>query len=203
MGTVRESMKVLKCQEVYCLAWSSGLPAGCGAEGRQDARQEEPGHRSLCSGPEGHPWHYLRQCRYLSVTTILQLSLTHDSPALVIGWLVLKSQQPNISSSESASSIRSVQAATAAKPFERAGLDSAELISELRAAHASDDTKLGVDVVLGKAGDMSQLGIFECYRVRPVFHGCMPASCACMPSSLHANASVSQAGLAGLMVFAA
>ena len=50
----------------------------------------------------------------------------------------------------------------------RAGLDSAELISELRAAHASDDTKLGVDVVLGKAGDMSELGIFECYRVRTV-----------------------------------
>ena len=48
-----------------------------------------------------------------------------------------------------------------------AGLDSAELISQLRAAHAGPDTKMGVDVVLGKAGDMSQLGIFECYRVSP------------------------------------
>lgn len=46
-----------------------------------------------------------------------------------------------------------------------AGLDSAELISQLRAAHAEDSTRMGVDVVLGKAGDMSDLGIYECYRV--------------------------------------
>ena len=46
-----------------------------------------------------------------------------------------------------------------------AGLDSAELISQLRAAHAEEDTRMGVDVVLGKAGDMSELGIYECYRV--------------------------------------
>ena len=46
-------------------------------------------------------------------------------------------------------------------------MDSAELITELRAAHAADDTKMGVDVVLGKAGDMSELGIFECFRVSP------------------------------------
>ena len=45
------------------------------------------------------------------------------------------------------------------------GLDSAELITELRAAHAEEDTRMGVDVVLGKAGDMSELGIFECFRV--------------------------------------
>lgn len=45
------------------------------------------------------------------------------------------------------------------------GLDSAELISQLRAAHAEEDTRMGVDVVLGKAGDMSELGIYECYRV--------------------------------------
>lgn len=46
-----------------------------------------------------------------------------------------------------------------------AGLDSAELISQLRAAHAEDDTRMGVDVVLGKAGDMADLGIYECFRV--------------------------------------
>jgi hypothetical protein len=46
-----------------------------------------------------------------------------------------------------------------------AGLDSAELISQLRAAHAEDNTRMGVDVVLGKAGDMADLGIYECYRV--------------------------------------
>lgn len=47
-----------------------------------------------------------------------------------------------------------------------AGLDSAELISQLRAAHAEDNTRMGVDVVLGKAGDMADLGIYECFRVR-------------------------------------
>ena len=56
--------------------------------------------------------------------------------------------------------IASVQAAQV-----RAGLDSAELISQLRAAHAEQDTRMGVDVVLGKAGDMAELGIYECYRV--------------------------------------
>lgn len=39
------------------------------------------------------------------------------------------------------------------------------MITELRAAHAEEDTRMGVDVVLGKAGDMSELGIFECFRV--------------------------------------
>ena len=50
-----------------------------------------------------------------------------------------------------------------------AGLDSAELISQLRAAHAEDNTRMGVDVVLGKAGDMADLGIYECFRVRIAF----------------------------------
>ncbi|KAA6422534.1 MAG: T-complex 1 subunit beta-like [Trebouxia sp. A1-2] len=49
---------------------------------------------------------------------------------------------------------------------DNAGLDSAELISQLRAAHAEDDTRMGVDVVLGKAGDMADLGIYECFRVK-------------------------------------
>lgn len=31
---------------------------------------------------------------------------------------------------------------------------------------------MGVDVVLGKAGDMSELGIYECYRVGPLLIVC-------------------------------
>lgn len=47
------------------------------------------------------------------------------------------------------------------------GLDSAELVSQMRAAHAaSDDTRVGVDVVLGMAGDMKELGIYEAFKVR-------------------------------------
>ena len=48
-----------------------------------------------------------------------------------------------------------------------AGLDSADLISQLRASHAHDaQSRLGVDVLSGGAGDMSQLGIFESFKVR-------------------------------------
>jgi len=47
------------------------------------------------------------------------------------------------------------------------GLDSAELISQLRAAHAADGaTASGVDVITGGVGDMGKLGIFESFRVR-------------------------------------
>ncbi|KAL6748933.1 T-complex protein 1 beta subunit [Haematococcus lacustris] len=50
---------------------------------------------------------------------------------------------------------------------DNAGLDSAEIVSNLRAAHASDPaTRMGVDVVLGEAGDMEQLGIYEAFRVK-------------------------------------
>ena len=48
------------------------------------------------------------------------------------------------------------------------GLDSAELISQLRAAHAADSaTSSGVDVITGGVGDMGKLGIYESFRVRP------------------------------------
>ena len=48
-----------------------------------------------------------------------------------------------------------------------AGLDSADLISQLRASHAHDaHSRLGVDVLSGGAGDMSKLGIFESFKVR-------------------------------------
>ena len=48
----------------------------------------------------------------------------------------------------------------------RAGLDSAELVSQMRAAHASEaDTRAGVDVVRGMTGDMQELGIYEAFKV--------------------------------------
>lgn len=46
------------------------------------------------------------------------------------------------------------------------GLDSAELVSQLRAAHAEGgDSRAGVDVLAGRMGDMSDLGIFEAFKV--------------------------------------
>lgn len=49
-----------------------------------------------------------------------------------------------------------------------AGLDSADLISQLRASHAHDpQSRLGVDVLSGGAGDMDRLGIFEAFKVGP------------------------------------
>ena len=50
-------------------------------------------------------------------------------------------------------------------------------MSQLRAAHAEEDTKMGVDVVLGQAGDMSKLGIYESFRVGSFGVGCIPAWC--------------------------
>ncbi len=48
-----------------------------------------------------------------------------------------------------------------------AGLDSAELVSQMRAAHASDEhTRAGVDVVRGVTGDMQELGIYEAFKAR-------------------------------------
>ena len=51
-------------------------------------------------------------------------------------------------------------------PTLAAGLDSADLVSQLRAAHAHDPaSRLGVDVLSGGAGDMDKLGIFESFKV--------------------------------------
>uniref|UniRef100_A0A7S0R0V6 CCT-beta n=1 Tax=Chlamydomonas leiostraca TaxID=1034604 RepID=A0A7S0R0V6_9CHLO len=50
---------------------------------------------------------------------------------------------------------------------DNAGLDSAEMVANLRAAHAADaNTRQGVDVVTGGAGDMGALGIYEAFRVK-------------------------------------
>jgi len=50
---------------------------------------------------------------------------------------------------------------------DNAGLDSAEIVANLRAAHGSDDnTRMGIDVLAGEPGDMAALGISEAFRVK-------------------------------------
>mmetsp|Transcript_6021 Transcript_6021/g.20590 ORF Transcript_6021/g.20590 Transcript_6021/m.20590 type:complete len:574 (+) Transcript_6021:395-2116(+) len=49
---------------------------------------------------------------------------------------------------------------------DNAGLDSADLVSSLRAAHADPTSRAGVDVITGAVGDMKALGINECFRVK-------------------------------------
>ncbi|CAL8465995.1 g5531 [Coccomyxa elongata] len=50
---------------------------------------------------------------------------------------------------------------------DNAGLDSADLISQLRASHAHDAaSRQGVDVLSGGMGDMNKLGIFESFKVK-------------------------------------
>ena len=49
---------------------------------------------------------------------------------------------------------------------ENAGLDSSEIVSQLRASHGRGDHKMGVDILTGETGDMEQCGITECFRVK-------------------------------------
>ena len=50
---------------------------------------------------------------------------------------------------------------------DNAGLDSSEIVANLRAAHGADpNSRMGVDVIKGEAGDMSKLGIYEAFRVK-------------------------------------
>ena len=50
---------------------------------------------------------------------------------------------------------------------DNAGLDSADLVSQLRAAHAVDDRcPMGIDVLTGAIGDMGVTGITEAFKVR-------------------------------------
>ena len=51
---------------------------------------------------------------------------------------------------------------------DNAGYDSSELISQLRAAHATDNHLAGLDMNKGTIGDMAELGITESYQVK--FH---------------------------------
>lgn len=47
---------------------------------------------------------------------------------------------------------------------DNAGLDSSDLVTKLRAAHASGDKTAGLDVLKGEVGDMLALGIRESYK---------------------------------------
>ena len=49
---------------------------------------------------------------------------------------------------------------------DNAGLDSAEMVAQLRAQHADTSTHAGVDVLTGGVGDMGELGIYESFRVK-------------------------------------
>ncbi|GAX81821.1 hypothetical protein CEUSTIGMA_g9249.t1 [Chlamydomonas eustigma] len=50
---------------------------------------------------------------------------------------------------------------------DNAGLDSSEIVSNLRAAHGADpNSRMGIDVVKGEAGDVAELGIYEAFRVK-------------------------------------
>ncbi|KMZ58011.1 T-complex protein 1 subunit beta [Zostera marina] len=49
---------------------------------------------------------------------------------------------------------------------DNAGLDSAELISQLRAEHHKEKTTSGIDVITGGVGDMEKLGICESFKVK-------------------------------------
>ncbi|KAG9445271.1 hypothetical protein H6P81_016611 [Aristolochia fimbriata] len=49
---------------------------------------------------------------------------------------------------------------------DNAGLDSAELISQLRAEHHKEQTNAGIDVITGTVGDMEKLGIAEAFKVK-------------------------------------
>ena len=49
---------------------------------------------------------------------------------------------------------------------DNAGLDSSDIISNLRAAHTDPNTTAGIDVYKGSVGDMKELGINEAFKVK-------------------------------------
>ncbi|PON60603.1 T-complex protein 1, beta subunit [Parasponia andersonii] len=49
---------------------------------------------------------------------------------------------------------------------DNAGLDSAELIAQLRAEHQKEGSNAGIDVITGSVGDMAKLGISEAFKVK-------------------------------------
>ncbi|ONM30947.1 T-complex protein 1 subunit beta [Zea mays] len=49
---------------------------------------------------------------------------------------------------------------------DNAGLDSADLISQLRAEHHKENSTAGIDVITGTVGDMQKLGIQESFKVK-------------------------------------
>nr|GMC54615.1 T-complex protein 1 subunit beta [Ipomoea batatas] len=49
---------------------------------------------------------------------------------------------------------------------DNAGLDSAELIAQLRAEHQKEGCTAGIDVITGSVGNMAELGISEAFKVK-------------------------------------
>lgn len=49
---------------------------------------------------------------------------------------------------------------------DNAGLDSAELISDLKSAIYNGSNTAGININNGKVGDMKELGIYECLKVK-------------------------------------
>jgi len=49
---------------------------------------------------------------------------------------------------------------------DNAGLDSAEIVSQLRAAHAKGNPRMGIDIEQGIIADVLQLGVLESYNVK-------------------------------------
>jgi T-complex protein 1 subunit beta len=49
---------------------------------------------------------------------------------------------------------------------ENGGLDSTELISQLRAAHVTEGCRQGIDILTGEIGDMTTCGINEAFKVK-------------------------------------
>jgi T-complex protein 1 subunit beta len=49
---------------------------------------------------------------------------------------------------------------------ENAGLDSSEIISQLKASHGRGETSAGIDILTGFVGDMDERGVTECFRVK-------------------------------------
>ena len=46
------------------------------------------------------------------------------------------------------------------------GLDSSELVSQMRAAHAAGESNTGINILTGEVGDMQKCGVVECFRVK-------------------------------------
>eukprot|EP00475_Leptophrys_vorax_P040567 TRINITY_DN7544_c0_g3_i2.p1 TRINITY_DN7544_c0_g3~~TRINITY_DN7544_c0_g3_i2.p1 ORF type:complete len:362 (+),score=39.83 TRINITY_DN7544_c0_g3_i2:29-1087(+) len=49
---------------------------------------------------------------------------------------------------------------------DNAGLDSAELVAQLRAAHTVENSRAGIDIITGQSGDMETCGIYESLKVK-------------------------------------
>jgi len=49
---------------------------------------------------------------------------------------------------------------------ENGGLDSSELVSQMRARHAEGESRTGINILTGEIGDMQKCGIVECFRVK-------------------------------------